>query len=97
MNPVKIELFVSRESATYEFTVRQVQDVCERVRQSGKVDCRLEVIHVEDDPDAAERNDIEALPTLLVGSRRFVGTPTAEFVDTIEGLLMAEQDSPSAE
>ena len=84
-------LFVSRESATYHFTVRQVEEACSRAHEH-EPECRhkLKVVHIEDDPEAAERFNIEALPTLIVGRRRFVGTPTADSIDTLVALMVAE-------
>jgi len=92
----EVLLFVSRESATYHFTVRQVEDACAKAHES---DCLhvLKVIHIEDDPEAAERFNIEALPTLIIGKRRFVGTPTAGSVDTLVALMVADATAESRE
>lgn len=91
MGESEVLLFVSRESATYHFTVRQVEDACSKAHENmpdcGRV---LRVIHIEDDPEAAERFNIEALPTLIVGRRRFVGTPTADSIDTLVALMVAD-------
>lgn len=85
----EVLLFVSRESATYHFTVRQVEEACSKAHDS---ECHhvLKVIHIEDDPEAAERFNIEALPTLIIGRRRFVGMPTADSIDTLVALMVAD-------
>lgn len=89
MNAHEVLLFVSRESATYHFTVRQVEAACAKAHES-EFSHEFRVIHIEDDPDAAERFNIEALPTLIVGKRRFVGTPTADSIDTLVALMTAD-------
>lgn len=74
----KILLFVSRESATFGYVRRQVENACgPRADRSGLA---VEVIDIADRPDLAERYNIEALPTIIIGSKRFVGAPTQEFL-----------------
>ncbi len=91
MKSEEILLFVSRESATYHFTVRQVEDACAKAHEHNADDPHvLKIIHIEDDPEAAERYNIEALPTLIIGKRRFVGTPTADSIDTLVALMVAD-------
>ncbi|MFC1702908.1 circadian clock KaiB family protein, partial [Patescibacteria group bacterium] len=81
-----ILLFVSRESATYHFTRRQVEGACAHVfGETWKVN--LKVIDIEEQPELAERHNIEALPTLIVSGKRFVGTPTQEMLSTCMGLV----------
>ena len=93
MSDKEVLLFVSRESATYQFTIRQVEGVCAKTHES-EGPYRFKLIHIEDDPEAAERYNIEALPTLIIGHRRFVGTPTAESINTLVAMMMADAASP---
>lgn len=69
----KILLFVSQESAVYNFVRRQVEVAC-----SQETGVALEIIDIAEHPELAEQYNIEALPTLIVGDKRFVGQPTAE-------------------
>lgn len=81
MPPFKVLLFISRESAVYSFTRRQIEDACAKVHgQHGN--SPLEVIDIEDNPDLAEKYNIEALPTLIIGGKRFIGVPTQEILAT---------------
>ncbi|MEA3249362.1 MAG: thioredoxin family protein [Patescibacteria group bacterium] len=96
MSANEVILFVSRESATYFFTVRKVEEACGKAHDE---DCKheLKVVHIEDDPEAAERYNIEALPTLIIGKRRFVGAPTADSIDTLVALMLADARSQNKE
>jgi hypothetical protein len=81
MNPFKVQLFISRESAVYSFTRRQIEEACTKA-WGPRHDEVLEVIDIEDNPDLAEEHNIEALPTLIIGGKRFIGMPTREMLAT---------------
>ncbi|MEY4744414.1 MAG: Thioredoxin domain [Candidatus Parcubacteria bacterium] len=89
-----ILLFISKESATYHFTKRQVELSCQRALGAGKAPA-VKVIDIAEHPDLAEKYNIEALPTLIVGSKRFIGTPTPELLSTCMGLAPAK--TPTAD
>jgi len=72
----KIILFISRESAVYSYVRRQVELACERA--GGAV---LEVVDIAERPEMAEQYNIEALPTLIIDDKRFVGSPTQEILE----------------
>jgi hypothetical protein len=82
MNDNRILLFISRESAVYDFIRRQVELACSSAGRS--VD--IEVIDIAEKPELAEEHNIEALPTFIVGQRRFIGTPSPEMLSTCLGL-----------
>ena len=77
MDRQKILLFISKESPLYQFTRRQVEVACDRAfgKHSEPV---LEVIDIAENPEMAERYNIESLPTLCVGEKRFSGELTPE-------------------
>ncbi len=77
-----ILLFISKESATYHYTRRQVEAACAGV--SGKP--TVKVIDIAEQPEMAEKYNIEALPTVVIGSRRYVGTATSEVLSSCMGL-----------
>ncbi len=73
----KIILFISRESAVYHFIRHQVEAAFDQVF-GLKHSAKLEVIDIAEHPELAEEYNIEALPTLIVGDKRFIGNPTPE-------------------
>jgi len=81
MAPFEVLLFISRESAIYSFTRRQIEDACAKA-WGRHGESPLEVLDIEDNPDLAEEYNIEALPTLIIGSKRFIGVPTQEMLST---------------
>ena len=86
MKRLDILLFISRESATYHFTRRQVEDACTNAfGESWHVN--LKMIDIEENPELAEKYNIEALPTLIVSGKRFVGTPTPDILASCMGLV----------
>lgn len=86
MKRLDILLFISRESATYHFTRRHVEDACANAfGESWHVN--LKIIDIEEHPELAERYNIEALPTLIVNGKRFVGTPTPDMLASCMGLV----------
>lgn len=74
----KVLLFVSRESATYGYVRRQVEAACGPSERATGLE--IETIDIADRPDLAEKYNIEALPTIIIGAKRFVGAPTQEFL-----------------
>lgn len=90
-----ILLFISKESATYHFTKRQVELACQQALGAALAPA-VKVIDIAEHPDLAEKYNIEALPTLIVGSKRFIGTPTPEFLSTCMGLAPAKGPKDAA-
>ena len=86
MNKSEILLFISRESATYNYTRRQVELACKDVfGKNGAPELR--VVDIEDAPHLAERHNIEALPTIIIGDKRIVGTATREMLMSCMGVV----------
>ena len=83
-------LFISKESAVYSFTRRQVEFAVQQLYGTG-ANVELEVIDIEERPDLAEDHNIEALPTLIMGRKRLVGSPTPESLATWLGLSQAAE------
>lgn len=83
-----ILLFISKESATYHFTQRQVELACEQAL-GAKNAPTVKVIDIAEHPELAEQYNIEALPTLIVGAKRFIGTPSSDLLSTCMGLAPA--------
>ena len=51
-----------------------------------------QVIDVSEDPDKAEEYKVDALPTLIIGDKRFIEQPKAE---TIIKMIKSDSDSRS--
>lgn len=93
MKDITVRLFISRESATYHFIRKQVESACGKARKVvGRV--RLKVVEIEDKPEMVERYNVEALPLVIVGEKRFVGVPAP---DELAGYIgLAEPASGTA-
>lgn len=74
-------LFISRESATYVFTRRQVESACE------KAGVALRIVHIEDEPEFVAEYDVDVLPTVVTPDRRIVGRLDHEAVDALVDLV----------
>lgn len=85
MSNESILLFISKESATYHFTRRQVELACEQALGPANAP-KIKVIDIAEHPELAEEHNIEALPTLIVGNKRYIGTPTTDMLATCMGL-----------
>jgi len=83
-------LFTSKESATYDYTRKQVEAACLGVKKGGGKPA-VRVIDIAEEPAMAERYNIEALPTIIVGTRRYVGAPTAALLSTCMGVSTDEK------
>lgn len=77
MNRQTIMLFISTESPTHSFARRQVELACAQAF-AGACPGDLKVVDVGVHPELAEKFNIEALPTVIVGERRIVGIPQLE-------------------
>jgi len=74
--PTKIVLFISKTSMYFQVTMEEFQKllkVLEKVQPFSS-----EIIDVNEKPELAEKYKVDALPTLIVGSKRFIGQPKAE-------------------
>lgn len=86
-----ILLFISKESATYHFTRRQVELACEQALGAKNAPA-VRVIDIAEHPELAEKYNIEALPTLIVGAKRYIGAPSTELLSTCMGLAPSAGD-----
>jgi hypothetical protein len=94
MEKLDVMLFISKESVTYAFVRRQVASACEHAF-GGKCDINIQVIDIAENPELAEEHNIEALPTLIIGDKRFIGTPTPELFAAALGIEANDPKSPS--
>jgi hypothetical protein len=78
----RILLFISKQSVYFKITMDEFQKLLldlERLQPFSS-----EVIDVDEDPDKAEEYKVDALPTIIIGDKRFIGKPKSE---DIVGLL----------
>jgi len=76
MEKKKIILFISKSSIYFQVTMQEFQkllQVLEAVQPFTS-----EVVDVMEDPEKAEEYKVDALPTLIIGDKRFIGQPKAE-------------------
>jgi thioredoxin-like negative regulator of GroEL len=71
-------LFVSELSVYFQATLSEFQKIVKAMEAIQPYESR--VIDVEKEPDLAEQYKIDAIPTLIIGKRRFIGRPKAETV-----------------
>jgi len=74
--PKKILLFISRSSIYFQVTMQEFQKLLQTLEALQPF--THEVIDVTEDPDKAEEYKVDALPTLIIGDKRFIGQPKAE-------------------
>jgi protein-disulfide isomerase len=72
----KILLFVSRDSIYFQVTLDEFQHVLTALEAVQPF--TSEVIDINEKPDMAETYKIDALPTMIIGDKRFIGKPDTE-------------------
>jgi hypothetical protein len=80
--PKEALLFVSKMSIFFQATLSEFEKIIAVLEKSQPFHTR--VIDVDEEPDMAEKHKVDALPTLIIGNKRFVGRPN---VDTIVPMI----------
>jgi protein-disulfide isomerase len=75
-NKTKIILFVSKGSIYFQTTLEEFQKLLKVLEEIQPF--TSEVIDVNEAPDMAEQYKVDALPTLIIGDKRFIGQPSTE-------------------
>jgi len=75
-NKTKILLFISKSSIYFQVTMQEFQKLLKALEAMQPF--TSEVIDVTENPDKAEEYKVDALPTLIIGDKRFIGQPKAE-------------------
>jgi hypothetical protein len=84
----QILLFVSRNSLYFQTTMEEFKHLLTLLQELQPF--THEVIDVSESPERAEKYKIDALPTLIIGSKRFIGQAKA---DEIVKMLREESDT----
>lgn len=72
----KILLFISKDSIYFQVTMQEFQKLLKEFEKIQPFSS--EIIDINKDPDMAEKYKIDALPTMIIGDKRFIGQPKAE-------------------
>jgi protein-disulfide isomerase len=72
----KILLFISKSSIYFQTTMDEFQKLLKVLEEIQPF--TSEVIDVGDKPELAEEYKVDALPTMIIGDKRFIGQPSTE-------------------
>ncbi len=75
-NKTKILLFISKESIFFQTTMDEFQKLLKTLEKVQPF--TSEVIDISEKPDMAEKYKVDALPTMIIGDKRFIGQPNSE-------------------
>jgi protein-disulfide isomerase len=75
-NKTKILLFISKSSLYFQTTMEEFQKLLIALQEVQPFES--EIIDVNDNPEKAEEYKIDALPTMIIGDKRFIGQPSTE-------------------
>jgi len=78
MKKKKILLFVSESSIYLQTTMEEFQKLLKIMEEEQPF--TSEVIDVTKNPEMAEEYKIDAIPTLIIGDKRFIGQPKADAI-----------------
>lgn len=81
MGKITIQFFVSKRSVYYQKSLEEFKKLIDKL--STIPDSAIEVIDVSQHPEKAEEHKIEALPTLIIGEKRFIGIPDSSKIAQI--------------
>jgi hypothetical protein len=74
--PTHILLFISKESMYFKVTMEEFQKLLIELEKLQPF--TSEIIDVMEHPEKAEEYKIDALPTIIIGDKRFVGKARSE-------------------
>ena len=78
-----IILFVSKHSLHFHLTVEEFNKLLIELQKVQPF--TSSIIDISENPEMAEKYKVDALPTLLVGSKRFIGIPeTKRIMDEMD-------------
>ncbi len=75
-NKTKIILFISKDSIYFQVTMEEFQKLLKTLEELQPF--THEIIDAMENPEMAEKYKVDALPTLIIGDKRFIGQPKAE-------------------
>jgi protein-disulfide isomerase len=72
----KILLFISKTSIYFHTTMEEFQKLMTALEEVQPF--TSEIIDINEKPEMAEEYKVDALPTLIIGDKRFIGQPNME-------------------
>lgn len=72
----KILLFISKTSIYFQITMEEFQKLLKALE--GIQPFTADIIDVNEKPELAEQYKVDALPTIIIGDKRFIGQPKAD-------------------
>jgi protein-disulfide isomerase len=72
----KIVLFISKESIYFKVTMEEFQTLLAELEKLQPF--TSEIIDVNESPEKAEEYKVDALPTIIIGDKRFIGKPKSK-------------------
>jgi protein-disulfide isomerase len=72
----KILLFIAKDSIYFQVAMDEFKKLMKALEQIQPF--TSEIIDVSDNPDMAEKYKVDALPTMIIGDKRFIGQPSSE-------------------
>jgi protein-disulfide isomerase len=72
----KILLFISKSSLYFQTTMEEFQKLLIAMEEIQPFSS--EIIDVNEKPELAEKYKVDALPTMIIGDKRFIGQPSTE-------------------
>mgnify|MGYP000120544254 FL=1 len=87
MEKKKILLFISKDSIYFATTMDEFQKLLKTLEELQPF--THDIVDVSENPDMAEQYKVDALPTLIIGDKRFIGQPKAE---EIMKLIKSDQE-----
>jgi protein-disulfide isomerase len=76
MEKTKILLFISKSSLYFQTTMTEFQKLMKTLEEVQPF--TSEIIDVNAHPEMAEKYKVDALPTMIIGDKRFIGQPSTE-------------------
>ena len=76
MEETIVLLFVSNNSIYYQSSLDEFKLILSKLEEIQPF--KSEVIDVLKNPEKADEYKIDAIPTLIIGNKRFIGKPSAE-------------------
>jgi protein-disulfide isomerase len=76
MEKTKILLFISKSSLYFQTTMMEFQKLMKALEEVQPF--TSEIIDVTEKPEMAEQYKVDALPTMIIGDKRFIGQPDME-------------------
>jgi len=87
----KVLLFISKDSLYFQVTMEEFKKLMKILEEIQPFES--EIIDITTNTEMAEEYKVDALPTLIIGDKRFIGKPDA---DKIIKLIKERQNAASA-